>query len=311
MSRPDLITILGPTATGKTRLAALLAARISGEVISADSRQVYRGMDIGTGKDLDDYLVDGTRVPCHLTDIANAGETYDVFRYLNDFMKVYKDIRERNKQPVLCGGSGMYLDAVIRSYDLRQAPSDAAMQSGLLNMDDQALSELLSRHRPLHNTTDTSDRERLIRAVEIALGSQKESPVEWISFPVSHLVIGIDLPREIIRQRITQRLSARLNEGLVQEVELLLAGGVTMAQLHYYGLEYRYVAGFLSGMMGYDPMVAQLNTAIHQFAKRQMTWFRRMEKKGIRICWIDGTADEEGRLKAVLNLPEFRWLDNQ
>ncbi len=301
MTKPySLITLLGPTAVGKTRLAALLAHALDGEVISADSRQVYRRMDIGTGKDVSDYVVDGNTIPHHLTDVAEPGEAYDLYHFLQDFRSVYADIIARSKVPILCGGSGMYLEAVIAGYGLHPAPQDPELRNRLETLPDEQLIAMLSKHKPLHNTTDTNDRQRLIRAVEIAVQAEQTVPTEQPTLDFDHLVLGLEVPRDEVRKRITQRLHQRLKEGLVEEVSSLLDEGITPGQMRYYGLEYRYVTDYITGVTSYNEMVQLLNTAIHQFAKRQMTWFRRMEKKGIKIQWIDGTNSEKQRLEEAM-----------
>lgn len=285
---PLMVTILGPTATGKTRLAACLAARLDAEVISADSRQVYRGMDIGTGKDLEDYRVDGKLVPSHLVDIAAPGYEYNVFEYQRDFLSAFKDICSRGKMAVLCGGSGMYLEAVLSGYHLLKVPENPELRKVLETKSDDELRIILKSLRPQHNKTDLAERSRTIRAIEIVDYEQKH-PEEKKPFPeITHRVFGLHFEREEIRRRITQRLKARLDEGMADEVKALLASGLSPQQLSFYGLEYRYLTDFMTGKYSYDEMFRLLNTAIHQFAKRQMTWFRRMEKKGTVIDWIDG-----------------------
>lgn len=310
MKKHDLITILGPTASGKTKLAVALARQIGGEIISADSRQVYRGMDIGTGKDLSEYFADDKYIPYHLIDIADAGEEYDLFRFLTDFRRVYKEVRSRQAQPVMCGGSGMYLESVILGYSLSKADFSEEALAQLAERSDEELISILKKHNVLHNVTDTLDRQRLVRAVLIAINKNPEDVSgrpgddEW--FPeISHAVFGIRLPREIIRQRITKRLNDRLNGGLVTEVKNLLDRGVPADKLRYYGLEYRYVTDHILGMISYDEMVQRLNTAIHQFAKRQMTWFRRMEKRNILIHWIDGNQDVCEQLRSVIEISGY------
>lgn len=306
-----LITLLGPTAVGKTRLAALLAHALDGEVISADSRQVYRRMDIGTGKDVSDYVVDGKIIPHHLTDVAEPGEAYDLYRFLQDFRSIFADITERSKMPILCGGSGMYLEAVIAGYGLHHAPPDPDLRGRLESLSDEQLIAMLSKHKSLHNTTDTEDRQRLIRAVEIALQADQTVPTEQPTLDIDHLVLGLQVPRDEVRKRITQRLHQRLKEGLVEEVSFLLDEGITPGQMRYYGLEYRYVTDYITGLTSYSEMVNLLNTAIHQFAKRQMTWFRRMEKKGIKIHWIDGTKPEKQRLEEALLICQTNFNHSQ
>ncbi|HLO91158.1 MAG TPA: tRNA (adenosine(37)-N6)-dimethylallyltransferase MiaA [Lentimicrobium sp.] len=302
MGRP-MILILGPTACGKTRIAALAAASLGGEIISADSRQVYRGMDIGTGKDLADYVVDGVEIKAHLVDVADAGEKYSIFDYKRDFDKALADINSRGKVPVVCGGSGMYLETALGLYNLKEAKPDAHLRASLEKLTNQQLVDKLLSLRSVHNTTDILDRERLIRAIEIATaensyadqnestgnllqssGSKRDS---YDNQPVTNYIYGINTPREIVRARITSRLERRLNEGMIDEVQTLIRNGVPYETLHYYGLEYKYVSMYLQGELSYTEMIRLLNTAIHQFAKRQMTWFRRMEKRGINITWID------------------------
>jgi tRNA dimethylallyltransferase len=298
----DLITILGPTASGKTALAVNLAKMIGGEVISADSRQLYRGMDIGTGKDLNAYFIDGVVIPYHLVDIAEPGETYDLYRFVKDFREVFEDIRKRGVQPVMCGGSGMYLEAVIQGYNLNKAAENPGLRKQWEQMNDDQLVAVLKKLRPLHNTTDTRDRNRIIRALEIAVADRNSDTDGTNASGLTHLVIGIDVPRGVIRKKITDRLHARLEEGLVDEVQNLLDAGVPPDKLRYYGLEYRYVTDYITGMIDYNALVSLLNTAIHQFAKRQMTWFRRMEKKNILIHWINGDQDVSCMLRDAAEL---------
>jgi tRNA dimethylallyltransferase len=299
--KADLITILGPTATGKTRLAALLAEKVGGEIISADSRQVYRGMDIGTGKDLKDYRVGDKQIPFHLVDIADPGAEYNVFAFQKDFLTVYRAIRHRNHMPLLCGGTGLYLEAVLNGYRLQEVPEDPVLRRRLNALSDSALTEMLSEYGGLHNTTDLTDRQRTIRAIEIKV-HEKNHPVKE-KFPAIHAVnFGISFPRKEVRERITRRLQERLENGMVEEVQRLLQSGLKPEQLIFYGLEYRFVTQYVTGQLSYDEMFARLNTAIHQFSKRQMTWFRRMEKKGILIHWIDGSLADEEKLKVCLDI---------
>ncbi len=300
----DLITILGPTASGKTKLAARLAARLDGEVISADSRQVYRQMDIGTGKDLNDYKVDGLSVPFHLIDIVDPGEMYDVFRFTCDFIETFREIKGRGKQPLMCGGSGMYLEAVISAYHFVKNEEDPGLRQYLEDLDDRELKDRLQGYRSLHNITDLQDRKRTIRALEIAIQAAQKPPLSHDPYLASlhHLVIGIELPRNQIRERITRRLHERLETGLVEEVKGLIRKGISPGKLRYYGLEYRFITDYLTGLTSYDEMVSRLNTAIHQFAKRQMTWFRRMEKKGIKIHWISGLHPIDQQVDIIIRL---------
>ncbi len=298
----NLITILGPTATGKTKLATALSAFIGGEIISADSRQVYRGMNIGTGKDLEDYVVNGNRIPYHLIDIVDPGYEYNIFQYQKDFAKAFNNISERNKVPVLVGGSGLYLDAVINKYELKAVPEDAFLRKQLSRLTDDELREKLKSYGALHNTTDLIERSRMVRAIEIK-EYERLNPDKVIDMPsVDAVTFGISYDRQEIRQRITDRLTFRLNNGMIEEVEHLLATGLKPEQLTFYGLEYKWLTLYVTGQISYDGMFSNLNTAIHQFAKRQMTWFRRMEKKGVKIYWIDGSIPMENRLNAVLKV---------
>ncbi len=298
----ELISILGPTATGKTGLAAALAAEIGGEVISADSRQVYRGMDLGTGKDIEDYEVGGINIPYHLIDIADPGEEYNLYRFQQDFLKAYDNILGRDKKAIMCGGTGLYLESVILSYEILEAPPDEELRQELLALSDDELVQRLQSLREVHNITDTTDRERLIRAIEIE-ETRNQKPGARNHFPeIKHRVFGISLPREEIRSRITKRLKQRLDEGMVEEVKSILASGLKPEQLEFYGLEYKYLTQYATGKISFDEMFRLLNTAIHQFAKRQMTWFRRMEKKGVKIRWIDGDLDTTARLGEIRKL---------
>ncbi len=294
------MVITGPTATGKTQLAAQLAARIGGEVISADSRQVYRGMDIGTGKDLRDYVVDGKLVPYHLVDIAAPGEEYHVYAFQRDFFQAFQDITRKGRQAVLCGGTGLYIDAAISGYRLIKVPEDPQLREELEQWSMNTLSDMLAGMKPLHNTTDITDKKRLIRAIEIARYEQA-NPDEWPATPpIKPVVFAIHFQRNELRKRITERLQARLQDGMVEEVRHLLAEGLEPAQLRYYGLEYRHVTDHVTGNLSYEEMFRKLNTAIHQFAKRQMTWFRRMERKGHHIHWIDGALPLEDKMQTVI-----------
>ncbi len=298
----NLITILGPTATGKTKLAAQLANGIGGEIISADSRQVYRGMDIGTGKDLDDYVVDGRLIPYHLVNIVDPGYEYNVFEFQKDFVHAFHLIRDRGKMPVLCGGTGLYLDAVLRAYKMPEAPKNAELMGRLEKLPLEKLIEILKQYNGLHNTTDITDRNRTIRAIEIG-EYEKSGQGKKMKLPAINTVnFGIRFERPVIRERITRRLENRLEEGLTDEVERLLKSGLTPGQLTFYGLEYRYVTQYITGEINHDEMFRLLNTAIHQFAKRQMTWFRRMEKNGVKIHWIDGELTLEDKLFRITNV---------
>jgi len=296
----NLITILGPTATGKTKLATALAAMIRGEIISADSRQVYRGMDIGTGKDLDDYSYNRIKVSYHLIDIVDPGYEYNIFEYQRHFSKAFNEIVSKDKIPILAGGSGMYLDAVINGYELTQVPEDQFLRKQLDRLSDEELREKLHSYEELHNTTDLIERKRMIRSIEIK-EYEKLNPGKKVEMPeIDSVTFGLSFERHEIRQRITDRLSQRLENGMIQEVEQLLAKGLKPEQLTFYGLEYKWLTLYVTGQIGYDAMFANLNTAIHQFAKRQMTWFRRMEKRGTKIYWIDGAIPLENKLNAML-----------
>jgi tRNA dimethylallyltransferase len=300
MSRPLLITVLGPTASGKTAFAARLAHSLGGEIISADSRQIYRKMDIGTGKDYSDYIVEDTVIPSHLIDIADAGYKYSVFEYQRDFVEAWNEITGRDRQVILCGGSGMYIESVIDTYKLVDTPVDQALRKTLEAMTDDELREMLASFGPLHNVSDTSSRDRLVRAIEIAKHSGAGKALPFPEF--DNLIFGLGSDRDDRRRRITGRLEARLEEGLVDEVKKLLESGITPDELIFYGLEYKFVTLYITGNITYGEMKEKLNTAIHQFAKRQMTWFRRMERKGHTIHWLDHIDGMEERLVAALNL---------
>lgn len=298
--RPVLIAVTGPTASGKTRFAALLAHRLNGEIISADSRQVYRGMDLGTGKDYADYLVDGRPVPAHLLDITDPGSPYNVYAYQQDFIRTFRDITGRGRTPVLCGGSGLYLEAVLKGYRLTEVPPDAAFRSQAAQRSNEDLTDELASLQPLHNSTDTVNRKRLIRALEIAR-FYRDHPAPDRDFPAfMTCIIGIRYDRQTERERITRRLTERLDQGMIQEVETL---GLQYGwdRMEYFGLEYKFVSLYLKKEITRDDMFARLNTAIHQFAKRQMTWFRRMERQGTHIFWIDGAWSEEKKMQEALS----------
>lgn len=299
----NLVTVLGPTATGKTGLAAHFAARMNGEVISADSRQVYRGMDLGTGKDYEDYFVDGLEVPSHLVDIEAAGVHYNVYRFQTDFIKVFHEINSRQKLPVLCGGSGLYLEAVLKNYRLIEVPPNKELRKELEGKTLEELTEILKAMKPeLHNYTDVETDRRAIRAIEIEK-YYVENPKDDSEMPdINSLNIGIDFDREMRRQRITTRLKQRLDEGMLDEVQKLLDSGLTPEQLIYYGLEYKFLTLHLIGELTFDEMFSKLEIAIHQFAKRQMTWFRGMEKRGTKIHWINGHLSMNDKVEAIFNL---------
>lgn len=296
----DMITILGPTASGKTTLAAHLAASLQGEIISADSRQVYRRMDLGTGKDLDDYRIDGVQVPYHLIDICEPGTQYNVYEYQKDFKKVWRELQERQVLPVLCGGTGLYLESVLRGYRMDTVPENTPLRESLAGKSLEELTALLSTYKTLHNKTDVDSVKRAIRAIEIA-EYYRTHPVDQTEMPpLNSLVIGIDIPRELRRSRISARLKQRLDEGMIDEVRSLLAEGIPADNLIYYGLEYKFLTLHVLGQLSYEEMYHQLEIAIHQFAKRQMTWFRGMERRGVCIRWIDGTQPLEEKVRQIV-----------
>lgn len=298
----DLITILGPTASGKTPLAAALAARLHTEIISGDSRQVYRRMDLGTGKDLADYVVDGYRVPYHLIDIAEPGYKYNVFEFQRDFLKAYENMRSRGLLPVLCGGTGMYLESVLKGYRLLPVPENPEQREKLAGKSLEELTEILSSYKKLHNTTDVDTAKRAVRAIEIE-EYYLHQPVEAREFPkIYSLIIGVDIDRDLRREKISRRLKQRLDEGMVDEVRALIDGGIHPDDLIYYGLEYKYLTLYVTGQITYDDMFHQLEIAIHQFAKRQMTWFRGMERRGFTIHWIDATRPMEEKVNEIIGL---------
>jgi tRNA dimethylallyltransferase len=294
-----VITILGPTASGKSAFAAQLAYDLDAEVISADSRQVYRGMDIGTGKDYHDYIVKGKKIPIHLIDIVDPCHEYNVFEYQQDFIKVYHDITGRKKIPILCGGSGMYLEAILKRYDLKMIENDPAFKESLKLKTDEELKKMLLSMRATHNTTDLIDRNRVIKAIEIAAISKSDEKRGDELLALNPIIFGIRFERETLRNRITERLNNRLQNGMIEEVQALLDKGLTPDQLKFYGLEYRYITMFLMKELDYQKMITLLNTAIHQFAKRQMTWFRRMERNGFTIHWIDGSFNPKEKTEYV------------
>jgi tRNA dimethylallyltransferase len=305
MKNYNMLTILGSTAVGKTGFAAHMAARLDGEVISADSRQVYRGMDIGTGKDLADYMVDGQLVPVHLIDIADAGYQYNVFEYQRDFLAVFEDMQQRGKFPVLCGGSGLYLEAVLNNYKLIQVPVNEPLRQQLARKSLEELTDILKNYKSkLHNITDIENEKRAVRAIEIEQFYADNREIDTNMPVLNSLVVGIKYDRLSRRKRITERLKQRLDEGMVEEVRRLLDSGLSLDDLTYYGLEYKYITLHLMGDLTFDQMVEKLNTAIHQFAKRQMTWFRRMERQGTNIHWFDGYQPLEEKIERVMKLLE-------
>ena len=302
MKAYNLITILGPTASGKTPLATALAVKMDAEIISADSRQVYRRMDLGTGKDLQDYTVGNTQIPYHLIDICEPGYKYNVFEYQRDFLLAYESIKANGKFPILCGGTGLYLESVLKGYRLIPVPENPELRHSLADKSLGELTEILGKYKVLHNTTDVDTVKRAIRAIEIEeyyLHAEKEER----EFPsLNSLVIGVDINRELRRQKISKRLRQRLDDGMADEVRTLLAEGISAEDLIYYGLEYKYLTQYVTGQLKYEEMVHQLEIAIHQFAKRQMTWFRGMERRGIKIHWIDATLSTDEKVEAIENL---------
>ena len=305
--KQTMITILGPTASGKTPVAAALALRTGGEVISADSRQVYRRMDIGTGKDLADYVVDGQHIPYHLIDIAEPGTKYNLFQYQQDFHNAYADICKRGKQPILCGGTGLYIEAVLKGYQLSPVPQNQALRDSLASKSlDELTARLVELKRKngynMHNHTDVDTVQRAIRAIEIETYNLEHPTPERELPPVDSLIIGIDIDRNLRREKITRRLKARLEEGMVDEIRSLVEEGINPEDLIYYGLEYKFVTEYVVGNISYSEMFSQLEIAIHQFAKRQMTWFRGMERRGFNIHWIDATLPMDQKVDAILQL---------
>lgn len=299
----NLITILGPTATGKTGIAANLAAKLGTEIISADSRQVYRGMDLGTGKDYEDYFVNGVEVPSHLVDIEDAGVHYNVYRFQTDFLKVFEEIQLRDKLPVLCGGSGLYLEAVLKNYRLIEVPPNKELRKELEGKTLVELTEILKQLKPeLHNYTDVETDRRAVRAIEIEKYYAEKPKVDTFYPNIRSLNIGVDFDREMRRERITIRLKQRLEEGMLDEVQKLLDSGLTPEQLIYYGLEYKFLTLHLIGELSYEEMFRKLEIAIHQFAKRQMTWFRGMEKRGTKIHWINGHLPMDEKVEQIVKL---------
>ncbi|MBN1821734.1 MAG: tRNA (adenosine(37)-N6)-dimethylallyltransferase MiaA [Prolixibacteraceae bacterium] len=299
----NLVTILGPTASGKTAVATHLAAKIDGEIISADSRQVYRGMDLGTGKDYGDYIVDGKKIPYHLVDIVDAGYQYNAYEFQRDFLKVFEDILKRGKMPVLCGGSGMYIEAVLKNYKLIQVPNNEKLREELSGKALEELTGILKTYKSkLHNVTDIVNEKRAIRAIEIEEFYKNNPEINLLMPELKSLVIGVKYDRLSRRKRITARLKQRLEEGMVEEVQKLLDSGLSPESIIYYGLEYKYITLHLTGQLTFNEMFEKLNTAIHQFAKRQMTWFRRMERQGTKIYWLDGYMPEDQKTERILSL---------
>jgi tRNA dimethylallyltransferase len=298
----NLVVVLGPTATGKTRFASLLASKIKAEIISADSRQVYRNMNLGTGKDYEDYLVNGVVIPYHLIDIHDPGYKYNVYEFQSDFFKTFEEINNRNKKVILCGGTGMYIDSITKAYKLISVPVNQELQDSLKSKTLTELGEILASYKRLHNRSDSDTIKRAIRAIEIeayynAHDIKKEKLPE-----INPVFIGILFDRDIRRQRITDRLKIRLRNGMIEEVESLLKNGANATDLIYYGLEYKFITHYLQGLLNFDEMEQKLTSAIHQFAKRQMTWFRKMEREGVKINWIDGLLPENDKIETALKI---------
>lgn len=307
MQNQKMITILGPTASGKTSVAAALALRTGGEIISADSRQVYRRMDIGTGKDLADYTIGDVHIPYHLIDIAEPGTKYNLFQYQQDFHTAYNDIRSRGKLPILCGGTGLYIEAVLGGYSLSPVPQNQKLRESLEGKSLDQLTHMLVQLKQkngsnMHNRTDVDTAQRAIRAIEIETYNLEHPTPERQMPPVDSLVIGINIDRELRREKITRRLKARLEEGMCDEIRSLIDGGVNPDDLIYYGLEYKFVTEYVVGKTSYEEMFRQLEIAIHQFAKRQMTWFRGMERRGYTIHWIDAAQSMDEKVEAIMSL---------
>ncbi|MCB9018624.1 MAG: tRNA (adenosine(37)-N6)-dimethylallyltransferase MiaA [Prevotellaceae bacterium] len=298
-----LITIIGPTASGKTALAARLAYALDGEIISGDSRQIYRRMDIGTGKDLSDYVVEGVPVPYHLIDVAEPGYKYNVFEYQRDFLVAYEDILKRGKTPILCGGTGLYVESILKGYRLQPVSENKELRASLASKTLPELTEMLKQYKSLHNTTDVDTAQRAIRAIEIEEYYKNNEKDAVLSFPkIDSVLIGIDIDREARRRKISARLKSRLEEGMVDEVRGILDSGVAPDNLIYYGLEYKYLTNYILGNLTYEQMYSELEIAIHQFAKRQMTWFRGMERRGFVIHWINAEKKMEDKISEIMGI---------
>lgn len=306
-----MITILGPTASGKTSLAAALAARIDAEIISADSRQVYRGMTIGTGKDLDDYRQGDRLIPYHLIDICEPGTKYNLFQYQQDFHLIYNNIVARGVRPILCGGTGLYIESVLKGYALSPVPQNQALRDKLGGKSLAELTEMLEdlkhrNHSVMHNRTDVDTAQRAIRAIEIETYNLEHPTDNRTLPPIDSVIIGVDINREERRRKITQRLKQRLEEGMVDEIRQLLDRGIAPENLIYYGLEYKFVTEYVIGKTSYEEMFRQLEIAIHQFAKRQMTWFRGMERRGFTIHWIDALDPMDSKVAQIMDIAHIQ-----
>lgn len=297
-----LIALVGPTASGKTKLAVALAAKLNAEIVSADSRQVYRGMDVGTGKDLNEYQLGDQHIPYHLIDIADAGSKYNVYEYQRDFFATWNAIQARCKSVVLCGGTGLYVESVLRGYRLVPVPENPDLRAALADKSMSELTHLLASYKVLHNSTDVDTPKRAMRAIEIEEYYRSNPSVDAGVPKIDHVLFGLNLDRDLRRKRITERLKSRLNEGMVEEVERLLKSGIPAEDLIYYGLEYKFVTLYLLGEISFQELFSKLEVAIHQFAKRQMTWFRGMETRGLNVHWLDASASTEENVEAMLKV---------
>ena len=307
----DLITILGPTASGKTPFAVNLAHELGGEIISGDSRQLYRHMDIGTGKDLKEYIIGDSFINHHLIDIRDPGEKYSLFNFMEDFHAAYNDIIARKKTPILCGGTGLYIESVIKGYKLTDVPENTKMREKLQTKSLEELTAILSKYKQLHNSSDIDSKRRAIRAIEIAVYQNEQLSLQYIYKPIDSLIIGVSIDRESRRLKISNRLSARLEEGMIEEVENILTKGTSAQDLIYYGLEYKFVTLYVTGKLSYADMFTQLEIAIHQFAKRQMTWFRGMERRGLKINWINALLPMEIKVEKAMDLVSKKLVTEQ
>ncbi len=305
----DLITILGPTASGKTPFAVELALQIDGEIISGDSRQLYRHMDIGTGKDLKEYTIDDTTIGHHLIDIRDPGEKYSLFDFMEDFHDSYKDILAHKKKPILCGGTGLYIESVIKGYDLKDVPKNPQLREELQKKSLEELTAILTEQKKLHNRTDIENKRRAIRAIEIVTYQNQQNQSQQLYHPIDSMIIGVFIEREMRRKKITSRLQKRLEEGMIDEVQAILSMGIAPDDLIYYGLEYKFVTLHVIGELTYAEMFVRLETAIHQFAKRQMTWFRGMERRGLKINWIDALLPMEQKVEQAMELIQRKLKD--
>lgn len=299
MTPYNLITILGATASGKTGVATHLAKRFDGEIVSADSRQVYRGMDLGTGKDIEEYTIDGVDIPYHLIDIVDAGYEYNVFEFQRDFVKAFESIQGRKKLPIMCGGTGMYIEAVLKGYKLINVPVNDVVREKLQGKSLDELEAILKSFKMLHNHTDVDTIKRAIRAIEIEVYYTDHPEIDTHYPEINSLIVGVKFDRNSRRRRISQRLKDRLNEGMIEEVKTLLDSGVTPDQLIYYGLEYKFLTQHVTGKLSLEEMFRQLEIAIHQFSKRQMTWFRKMERNGFKIHWLDGYMSMDEKMEKI------------